>query len=71
MIFGLIVVKGESSVESTSPSYKGHRYPVEVISHCVWLYFLAAKLGFTEVQRFEEWGAEQWFGVWSSVTPSG
>jgi putative transposase len=37
MIFGLIVVEGESSVESTSPSYKGHRYPVEVISHCVWL----------------------------------
>ncbi|MGW7522635.1 GNAT family N-acetyltransferase [Streptomyces sp. NPDC054783] len=32
---------------------------------------LAAKLGFTEVQRFEEWGAEQWMGVWSSVTPSG
>jgi RimJ/RimL family protein N-acetyltransferase len=31
---------------------------------------LAAKLGFTEVQRFEEWGAEQWFGVWSSETPS-
>jgi putative transposase len=22
-----------------SLSYKGHRYPVEVISHCVWLYF--------------------------------
>lgn len=32
---------------------------------------LAAKLGFTEVQRFEEWGAEQWFGVWSSDSPSG
>ncbi|MCW2875583.1 GNAT family N-acetyltransferase [Actinacidiphila oryziradicis] len=32
---------------------------------------LAAKLGFTEVERFEEYGAEQWFGVWSSVTPSG
>ncbi|GAA0909596.1 hypothetical protein GCM10009549_18160 [Streptomyces thermoalcalitolerans] len=32
---------------------------------------LAAKLGFTEVERFEEWGAEQWFGVWSPVTPSG
>ena len=31
---------------------------------------LAAKLGFTEVERFEEYGAEQWFGVWSSVTPS-
>ncbi|MEW2121438.1 DDE-type integrase/transposase/recombinase [Streptomyces sp. NPDC005474] len=23
---------------AVSPSYKGHRYPVEVISHCVWLY---------------------------------
>jgi len=32
---------------------------------------LAAKLGFTEVERFEEYGAEQWFGVWSSVTASG
>ncbi|MFI6007669.1 GNAT family N-acetyltransferase [Streptomyces sp. NPDC051243] len=31
---------------------------------------LAAKLGFTEVERFEEYGAEQWFGVWSAVTPS-
>jgi len=28
---------------------------------------LAARLGFTEVERFEEWGAEQWFGVWPSV----
>ncbi|MFE5854615.1 GNAT family N-acetyltransferase [Streptomyces sp. NPDC056500] len=32
---------------------------------------LAAKLGFTEVERFEGYGAEQWFGVWSSTTPSG
>jgi RimJ/RimL family protein N-acetyltransferase len=32
---------------------------------------LAAKLGFTEVERFEEYDAEQWFGVRSSVTPSG
>jgi RimJ/RimL family protein N-acetyltransferase len=31
---------------------------------------LAAKLGFTEVERFEKYGAEQWCGVWSSVTPS-
>ena len=31
---------------------------------------LAAKLGFTEMERFEEFGAEQWFGVWSAVTPS-
>ena len=26
---------------------------------------VAAKLGFTEVERFEEYGTEQWFGVWS------
>lgn len=32
---------------------------------------LAAKLGFAEVERFEEYGAEQWFGVWCSGTPSG
>ncbi|WP_411133029.1 GNAT family N-acetyltransferase [Streptomyces sp. C10] len=32
---------------------------------------LAAKLGFIEVERYEAYGAEQWFGVWSSVTPSG
>lgn len=31
---------------------------------------LAAKLGFTEVERFEEYGAEQWFGVWPSATMS-
>lgn len=24
---------------------------------------LAARLGFVEVERFEEWDAEQWFGV--------
>ncbi len=32
---------------------------------------LASKLGFTERQRYVEYGAEQWFGVWSSVTASG
>ncbi|MFF7675363.1 GNAT family N-acetyltransferase [Actinacidiphila glaucinigra] len=31
---------------------------------------LAEKLGFTEVERFEEYGAEQWFGVRSSDVPS-
>ena len=31
---------------------------------------LAAKLGFTEVERYEAYGAEQWFGMWSPVTPS-
>ncbi|MEV4560823.1 GNAT family N-acetyltransferase [Kitasatospora sp. NPDC049285] len=29
---------------------------------------LAAKLGFTEVERFEEYDAEQWFGTWSPVS---
>jgi RimJ/RimL family protein N-acetyltransferase len=31
---------------------------------------LAAKLGFTEVERFEAWGAEQWLGMRSPDTPS-
>ncbi|MFI9275234.1 GNAT family N-acetyltransferase [Kitasatospora sp. NPDC052896] len=31
---------------------------------------VAAKLGFTEVERFEDYGAEQWLGVWSPGTPS-
>jgi RimJ/RimL family protein N-acetyltransferase len=31
---------------------------------------LAAKLGFTEVERYEAWGAEQWFGMRPPVTPS-
>ncbi|GGW16907.1 hypothetical protein GCM10010264_70530 [Streptomyces globisporus] len=26
---------------------------------------LAGKLGFTEVERFEEWGGEQWKGTWA------
>jgi len=32
---------------------------------------LAAKLGFTEVDRFQQYGAEQWFGVRSPAAPSG
>ncbi|MFJ9112456.1 GNAT family N-acetyltransferase [Streptomyces sp. NPDC102283] len=32
---------------------------------------LARKLGFTEVARFEEYGAEQWFGVRNPGTRSG
>jgi RimJ/RimL family protein N-acetyltransferase len=31
---------------------------------------LAAKLGFTEVERFEEFGAEQWLGEWSPAVDS-
>jgi RimJ/RimL family protein N-acetyltransferase len=30
---------------------------------------LAEKLGFTEVDRFEEYDAEQWFGVWTGEPP--
>ncbi|MCX5103034.1 IS6 family transposase [Streptomyces sp. NBC_00439] len=26
-------------MDSAPPSCKGHRYPVEIIAHCVWLYF--------------------------------
>jgi RimJ/RimL family protein N-acetyltransferase len=32
---------------------------------------LAARLGFTEVGRYEAYGAEQWFGIWSPVTLPG
>jgi RimJ/RimL family protein N-acetyltransferase len=31
---------------------------------------LAAKLGFTEVERFQEYGAEQWLGVWRATPGS-
>jgi RimJ/RimL family protein N-acetyltransferase len=31
---------------------------------------LAAKLGFTEVERFQAWEAEQWLGLRSPATPS-
>jgi putative transposase len=37
-------------VGSASLSYKGHRYPAEVISHCVWLYF-RFPLSFREVEE--------------------
>jgi RimJ/RimL family protein N-acetyltransferase len=53
-----------------------HAYPGEPVVLCTQTandrsMRLAAKLGFAEVERFEEYGAGQWFGVWSSVTPSG
>jgi putative transposase len=37
-------------VSSTSPSYKRHRYPAEIIAHCVWLYF-RFPLSFREVEE--------------------
>ncbi|MBL3671371.1 IS6 family transposase [Streptomyces sp. M2CJ-2] len=35
---------------STPPSYKGHRYPAEVIAHCVWRYF-RFPLSYREVEE--------------------
>lgn len=35
---------------SAQPSYKGHRYPAEIIAHCVWLYF-RFPLSFREVEE--------------------
>ena len=32
------------------PSYKGFRFPVEIISHCVWLYY-RFPLSFREVEE--------------------
>lgn len=50
MIFVLITLGRGSLVSSVPPSYRGHRYPVEVISHCVWLYFRFS-LSFREVEE--------------------
>ncbi|PWI05660.1 IS6 family transposase [Streptomyces sp. NWU339] len=41
---------GGVSVGSTPPSYRGHRYPAEVISYCVWRYF-RFPLSFREVEE--------------------
>ncbi|MGY3056683.1 hypothetical protein ACVWZD_000927 [Streptomyces sp. TE3672] len=38
MISVLITLGRGALVSSVLPSYRGHGYPVEVISHCVWLY---------------------------------
>ncbi|MGP3691327.1 IS6 family transposase [Streptomyces sp. IBSNAI002] len=37
-------------MSSVVPSYKNHRYPADVISHCVWLYF-CFPLSFREVEE--------------------
>jgi transposase-like protein len=37
-------------VSTATASYKGHRYPVEIINHCVWLYFRFS-LSFREVEE--------------------
>jgi putative transposase len=51
MIGGLIQVGEELGLMATVvPSYKGFRYPVEIISHCVWLYH-RFPLSFREVEE--------------------
>ncbi|MFB7853544.1 IS6 family transposase [Streptomyces sp. NPDC056053] len=50
MILELVVPGRGSLVSSAPPSYKGHRYPVEIIAHCVWLYF-RFPLSFREVEE--------------------
>jgi putative transposase len=35
---------------STAPSYRGYRFPAEIISHCVWLYFRFC-LSFRDVEE--------------------
>ena len=39
-VSGCLVWVGQTGFVDATPSslYKGHRYPVEIISHCVWLY---------------------------------
>ncbi len=51
MILELAVPGRGPLVSSASSSDKGHRYPVEVIAHCVWLSF-RFPLSFREVEEF-------------------
>jgi hypothetical protein len=39
-VFGCLMWVGHTGFVDAAPSslYKGHRYSVEIISHCVWLY---------------------------------
>jgi putative transposase len=50
MIGGLISVGRVGLMAAVVPSYKGFRYPVEIISHCVWLYH-RFPLSFREVEE--------------------
>jgi hypothetical protein len=51
---GVLDRRGDRVVEhgfvDVTPSYKGHRFPVEIISHCVWLYH-RFPLSLRDVQR--------------------
>jgi len=43
-------LEGSVGVRTATASYRGHRYPVEIIGHCVWLYFRFS-LSFREVEE--------------------
>jgi putative transposase len=50
MIGGLISVGRGWVMVAVVPSFKGFRYPAEIISHCVWLYY-RFPLSFREVEE--------------------
>jgi putative transposase len=35
---------------TTAPNYKGYRFPPEIISHCIWLYFRFS-LSFRDIEE--------------------
>lgn len=43
-------VEGAGLVGTGAPSYKGFRFPAEIINHCVWLYH-RFPLSFREVEE--------------------
>jgi len=60
---------GDSWGDHRNAVVQGHRYPVEIINHCVWLYF-RFPLSFREVESATEWRTEMAdrFAVWRQVT---
>jgi transposase-like protein len=42
--------RGAGLVGTSAPSYKGFRFPAEIISHCVWLYYRFS-LSFRDVEE--------------------
>ena len=65
-------------MEAVAPSYKGFRFPVEIISHCVWLYH-RFPLSFREVEEMMlERGVvvshdtvRQWCGTFGQIYANG
>jgi putative transposase len=45
-----VVIAGRAVLDAGSPSYKGFRYPAEIIAYCVWLYH-RFPLSFREVEE--------------------